>query len=123
MSGLRIAILDDYGGDALQCADWSEIAKAAEIVVFNRHLSEEEAARELADFDVLCLLRERMPMPASLIERLPRLKLICITGPKHRTLDLVAAEAKGVTVCNTVRRGTGGYATAELAWGLVLALA
>lgn len=123
MSRPRIAILDDYGHFALSLADWSKVASAADVVVFDRHLSEEEAVLELAQFDILCLLRERMAMPASLIDRLPRLKLICITGPKHRTLDLAAAQKRGIVVSNTTRRGTSGHATAELAWGLILALA
>ena len=41
------------------------------MTTFNRHLSEDEAATELAAFDVLCTMRERMALPRSLIERLP----------------------------------------------------
>ena len=95
----RIAILDDYQHVALKMADWSRLPPECEPVVFDRNLAtEDEAARALADFDVLCLLRERMPMPRTLIERLPALKLIVVTGAHNRTLDLAAAKERGIMV-------------------------
>jgi len=118
----RIAILDDYQHVALKMADWSGLAPDCELVVFDRNLAtEDEAARALADFDVLCLLRERIPMPRTLIERLPALKLIVVTGAHNRTLDLAAAKERGITVSHT-RGGDSQYATPELAWGLILSL-
>jgi phosphoglycerate dehydrogenase-like enzyme len=118
----RIAILDDYQHVALKMADWSRLPPECEPVVFDRNLAtEDEAARALADFDVLCLLRERMPMPRTLIERLPALKLIVVTGAHNRTLDLAAAKERGITVSHT-RGGDSQYATPELAWGLILSL-
>ncbi|HEY0297029.1 MAG TPA: D-2-hydroxyacid dehydrogenase family protein [Bordetella sp.] len=120
---MRIAILDDYQNLALQLADWSPVRARGDIVVFDRHLAEEEAAAALRDFDVLCVLRERMPLPGSLLERLPRLKFIAATGPYNRTLDLRAADRLGITVSATPRAAAGQFATAELAWALLLALA
>jgi phosphoglycerate dehydrogenase-like enzyme len=118
----RIAILDDYQHVALKMADWSGLAPDCELVVFDRNLAtEDEAARALADFDVLCLLRERIPMPRTLIERLPALKLIVVTGAHNRTLDLAAAKERGITVSHT-RGGDSQHATPELAWGLILSL-
>nr|WP_255592469.1 D-2-hydroxyacid dehydrogenase family protein [Bordetella sp. BOR01] len=122
-SDMRVAILDDYQNLAMQLADWSAVAARCEVTVFERHLAEDEAARELADYDILCLTRERMAMPGSLLGRLPRLKLIAITGPHNRTLDFVAADRLGITVSCTPRSAAGQYATPELAWGLILALA
>jgi D-3-phosphoglycerate dehydrogenase len=118
----RIAVLDDYQHVALRMADWSRLPADCETVVFDRNLAtEDEAAQALADFDVACLLRERMPVPASLIARLPKLKLIVVTGAHNRTLDLEAAKARGITVSHT-RGGDSQYATPELAWGLILSL-
>jgi phosphoglycerate dehydrogenase-like enzyme len=118
----RIAILDDYQRVAMTMAEWSGLPPECELVVFDRNLeTEDEAARALADFDVLCLLRERMPMPRTLIERLPALKLIVVTGAHNRTLDLAAAKERGITVSHT-RGGDSQYATPELAWGLILSL-
>ena len=119
---IRIAILDDYQRVALTMADWSGLPPECEPVVFDRNLAtEDEAARALADFDVVCLLRERMPMPRTLIERLPALKLIVVTGAHNRTLDLAAAKERGITVSHT-GGGNSQYATPELAWGLILSL-
>ena len=57
---MKIAILDDYAHAALEVADWSAVQAKAEVVVFDRHLSEDEAADALQDFDVLVTVRERM---------------------------------------------------------------
>jgi phosphoglycerate dehydrogenase-like enzyme len=121
---IRIAVLDDYAGVALDVADWSPLCGRAEITVFRRNLHVPgEAAEVLSGFDVICCMRERMAVPAALIGRLPRLKLITITGPVHRTLDLQAATARGIPVCNALLHGAGRNATVELAWGLILSLA
>lgn len=120
---MRVAILDDYQSLAFKLADWSALQQRCEVVVFDRHLPEEEAVIALQDFDAICLLRERMAVPRTLIERLPRLKWIAITGDKHRTLDVAAATERGIVVSAAPRGAAGAYATAELAWGLMIALA
>src|SRR5271163_1212910 len=74
---IRIAVLDDYQNVSLEMADWSPLAGRAEITVFNDHLSHfDDIVERLLPFDVICLMRERTPLPRSLIERLPHLKLI-----------------------------------------------
>jgi len=119
---LNIAVLDDYIGISQQVADWEAIKSRANLVVFDRPLSvPDEAARALADFDVICTLRERMSIPASLIERLPRLKYIVVTGKRYDTVDVAAAAARGILVSNTPVTGTtGAGGVAELVWGLIL---
>lgn len=120
---LRIAILDDYQDVALSLADWASLGDDCEVVRFADNLATEDAAAEkLAGFDVLCLMRERMPLPASLIARLPRLKLVVVTGARVRTIDMEAAVAQGITVCHTFA-GESAHATPEMAWGLILSLA
>jgi phosphoglycerate dehydrogenase-like enzyme len=119
----RIAILDDYMDVALRLADWSRVRAKAEITVFNRHLgSVEEAIAALAPFDIICSMRERMDMPRALIEGLPNLCAITITGQKNRTLDMAAAAERSIAIMCTVSSGTGQFATAELSWGLILSL-
>jgi phosphoglycerate dehydrogenase-like enzyme len=120
---LKVAILDDYAGVALESADWARLD--AEITTFDRHLSEDEAETELAAFDVLCTMRERMALPRSLIERLPNLKLITIVGAGLANLDMAAATEHGVVVCHSDFRSPAmakvANATPELAWGLMIA--
>lgn len=120
---MKIAILDDYQNLALRFADWTCLAQTNEITVFNRHLSQSEAAAVLAPFDVVCHIRERMPFPRNLIEALPNLKLIVVTGHNHRTLDLSAAADCRITVSHTAGRPGMDAATSELTWGLILATA
>ncbi|HUO12146.1 MAG TPA: D-2-hydroxyacid dehydrogenase family protein [Caulobacteraceae bacterium] len=122
---LKVALLDDYAGVALQSADWGQLDGKAEITVFDRHLTEDEAAGLLAPFDVLCTIRERMALPRTLIARLPNLKLITIIGMSLPNLDMAAATEHGVLVAHSsLRRAPGAdiaAATPELAWGLVIA--
>lgn len=122
---LKIAILDDYAEVALQSADWSVLDGKAEITVFDRHLSEDEAAVALRPFDVLCTVRERMSLPRSLFERLPNLKLVTIIGTSLPNLDLAAATEHGVIVShssigNPAHANTVN-ATPEMTWGLLIA--
>ena len=93
---LKVAILDDYAKVALKSADWSVLQGKAEVTVFDRHLSEDEAVSLLAPFDVLCTVRERMSMPRSLFARLPNLKLVTIIGMALPNLDMAAATEHGV---------------------------
>ena len=122
---MKVAILDDYVRAALDVADWSAVRARAEVVVFDRHLGEDEAAQALKDFDVLVTVRERMAMPRTLIERLPRLKLITIIGMSLPNLDMAAATDHGVLVAHS-NFGAPAFravanATPELAWGLMIA--
>src|SRR6516165_10078841 len=99
---ILIAILDDYQNVSLEMADWSPIADRAVITVFNDHLSESDKVVErLLPFDVVCVMRERTPLPRSVIERLPRLKLIASTGPRNAAIDVQAAAERGIAVAHT----------------------
>ena len=116
----RVALLDDYQGVALGMADWKNLPAGTEVTVFKDHLADEGAvAKRLADFDIVMALRERTPFPRSLLERLPKLKLLITAGMRNASIDMKAAADRGVVIC-----GTAGlpYPTAELAWGLILSL-
>jgi phosphoglycerate dehydrogenase-like enzyme len=116
----RVAVLDDWQGIAERCADWSGVRAKAELAFFRDAFADEDAAAAaLADFEVLVAMRERTEFPASLIDRLPKLRMISQTGGRARTLDIAACTTRGVLVCNT--GGGAQYATAELALGLMLA--
>jgi len=118
---MKIAVLDDYQGVALELADWTELAKAAEITVYRDHVSGIDAIVErLLPFDVVCVMRERTPLCREVLERLPRLKMIASTGPRNASIDMVAAKDRGITVTAT---GYSPAPTIELTWALVLASA
>ncbi|MBB4510512.1 MULTISPECIES: D-2-hydroxyacid dehydrogenase family protein [Rhizobium] len=119
---MNIAILDDYLGVSQQVADWEGLKSRANVFVFHRPLALlDEAACELADFDILCTLRERMPISGELIRRLPRLKYIVVTGKRYDTVDVRAAAELGIPVSNTPVSGVGAGGVAELVWGLIFA--
>ena len=92
----KIAVLDDYQNVALESADWSVLRDRAEIAVFQDHLADPEAVVErLQPFDVVCVMRERTPLPRNIIERLPNLKLIASTGAGNTSIDVTAAGVMG----------------------------
>ena len=117
---MRVAILDDYQQVALASADWSAVRERAEIHVFTTHVGRTEAlVNALEPFDVIVAMRERTPFDAERLGQLPRLRLLITTGMSNASIDLEAAAARGITVCGT---GGVGSSTAELTWGLILAL-
>ncbi|HDR9181135.1 TPA: D-2-hydroxyacid dehydrogenase family protein [Burkholderia vietnamiensis] len=117
----KIAILDDYQGVALKSADWSPVLAGAEIVVFRDHLESDDALVErLRPFDAICVMRERTPLTAGILERLPNLKFIGSNAPYNASIDLDAARRRGVVVSGTGGRGNGAP---ELTWALILAAA
>jgi phosphoglycerate dehydrogenase-like enzyme len=118
---MKVAILDDYQNVALEMADWSPVARRAEITVFNDHVADPDAVVErLLPFDVICVMRERTPLPRAVIEHLPRLKLIASTGSRNASIDMTAAEEHGIHLTATGYRSTP---TIEMTWALILASA
>src|SRR6202521_3051998 len=98
----RIAVLDDYQNVALVLADWSVLDTRATVTVFNDHLADSDAVVErLQPFDIVCVMRERTPMTRAIIERLPKLRMIASTGAGNASIDLKAAEERGVQVVHT----------------------
>jgi D-3-phosphoglycerate dehydrogenase len=116
---LKLAILDDYQRVALESADWQRL-QGVEISVFDKPL--EDAARELAPFDIVCLMRERTAFPKALIAKLPKLKFVSLTGARSPSLDTQALKERGIPVSHT-RSAGGGTSTVELTWGLIIAAA
>ncbi|CAI1519530.1 Glycerate dehydrogenase [Serratia quinivorans] len=118
---LKCAILDDYQQVALSMADWSALGDRVEVFSIGQHFSDEaELAVHLQDCDILVIMRERTPITASLLARLPRLKLLITSGMRNASIDLAAAAQRGVIVCGTA---SGSAAPMELTWALLLGLA
>ena len=121
MKKYKIAVLDDYQNAALESADWSLLAHHADITVFQDHLADPEAVIErLLPFDVICVMRERSPLPRSIIERLPNLKLIASTGAGNASIDVAAAGDRGIAIVHT---GYSSDPAIEFTWALILASA
>ncbi|MGO8914956.1 MAG: D-2-hydroxyacid dehydrogenase family protein [Stellaceae bacterium] len=117
---MRVAILDDYQGVALKLADWQSLHPQAQMQAFIDHLDGLDAlAQRLHTFEGIVAMRERTPFPRALFDRLPNLRLLVTAGMRNASIDLAAATEHKVQVCGTDMLP---YPTAELAWGLILAL-
>jgi phosphoglycerate dehydrogenase-like enzyme len=120
MTRLRCAILDDYFNLALSDANWSAIADRVDVTAFKAPFaSQEAAASALQDFEIICAMRERTPLPRALFAALPKLKLLLTSGMRNAAIDLEAAKDHKVVVCGTQY---GRDPTAALTMGLILEL-
>jgi phosphoglycerate dehydrogenase-like enzyme len=117
----RCAILDDYQNVALKLADWASIAANVEVQVFNEAVrrSNDDTIRDLKDFDIVVMMRERTRFPRQVIEGLPKLKLLITTGSYNASIDMATCKARSITVCGTT---SFGNPTTGITFGLILEL-
>jgi phosphoglycerate dehydrogenase-like enzyme len=116
---IGVALLDDFQDLGRTMGPWSRLQGRVAVEAFNEAiLGEDRLAATLAPFEVIVAMRERTPFPRSLIERLPKLRLLITTGMHNAALDFDALAERGVTVCGTT---SGGASTVELTWALLLA--
>src|SRR5260370_41834259 len=102
MKKYKIAVLDDYQNVALASADWSVLRDRADIAVFQDHLADPDAVIErLLPFGVVCVMRERTPLPRNVFERLPNLTLSAPTGAGNASIDVARADDRGLAVVHT----------------------
>ncbi|MEO8037254.1 MAG: D-2-hydroxyacid dehydrogenase family protein [Betaproteobacteria bacterium] len=119
----RIAILDDWQDVARASADWFALERKAEIVSFTRPFGSTDAvAKALAECDIVIAMRERTVFSKALIDQLPKLRMIALTGVRSGTLDFDACTARGIVVCNTGSDHSNAT-TAEIALALLMAAA
>jgi len=115
---MKVVIPDDYQ-DCVRTLDAFGKLAGHQVTVYNDTVTDEEQlVARFQDAEALVLIRERTPITASLLARLPKLRLISQTGGGAAHVDMAACRQHGVTVL----AGTGSpYAAAELTWGLILA--
>ena len=117
---MRIAILDDYQNVVRTLAAFGKL-KGHDVTIFNDHTKDTDAlAQRLKDVEALCLIRERTPIRAPLIERLPNLRLISQRSV-YPHIDVEACTRRGIVLSSDMHPGKPSYGTAELTWGLVIA--
>lgn len=120
---IRIAVLDDWQSVARQSADWTKLQQRADLVFFEEPFAgTDKLAKALDEFDIIIAMRERTKFSRELIDRLPRLRMIALTGGRTWTMDFEALNARGIPVCHTGGEKSGA-ATAEIALGLLLCAA
>ena len=118
---MKLALLDDYHGVAREMADWERLAGRVDIVSFPAPIADAtELVHRLSAFEAILAMRERTAFPRSVLEQLPKLRLLITTGMWNASIDIDAATELGIQVCGT---RDVGHLTAELTLGLILALA
>jgi phosphoglycerate dehydrogenase-like enzyme len=119
----RIAVLDDWQGIARQSANWSALQQRADVVFFEQPFtSMADLASALAGCEIIVAMRERTRFSKELLEQLPKLRMIALTGGRTWTMDFQTLNARGIPVCHT-GGDKSGAATAEIALGLLLSAA
>src|SRR6266498_2581144 len=117
---MNITILDDYQDTIRTLACFGKVA-GHDLTIWNDHTKDVDVlAARLEDTEALALIRERTPIPAPLLERLDKLRLISQVGV-YPHIDVAACTRRGVIVSASTMPGRPSYATAELTWGLILA--
>ena len=118
MKKINVAVLDDYQNVTHHFANWQTLIKKIKLKVFNNYIGDEtDLSKKLFDYDILCLMRERTPLPSSLIDKLPNLKLVITSGMWNASVDSETLKKKNIIYCGTE---TKIHSTAELAWALIM---
>ena len=117
---MKVAILDDWFDTLRTLPSFAKLAEH-DVTVWNDHTEDvDQLVARLADAEALVLIRERTPIRAELLERLPNLKLISQRSVFPH-IDIDACTRLGIVVSSDLHVGSPSYATAELTWTLVLA--
>ena len=114
---LNVAVLDDYQNVTRKFANWSELDGKINLKIFNKYFyNSNELVNCLSDFEVLCLMRERTILSSSIINQLPKLKLVITTGMWNPSVDTDTLNKRRIVFCGTEN---SIESTAELAWLLI----
>jgi len=119
---VKIAILDDYFDTVRTLPCFGKLA-GHDVTIWNDHVQDDAVlAKRLHDTEALVLIRERTKISSSLLERLPKLRLISQRSV-YPHIDIDACSRLGVIVSSDQHSGTPSFAAAELTWALTLAAA
>ena len=103
---MNIVVLDGYTTNPGDCS-WDPVAEFGRLEVFER-TAIQEIQRRAGNAEVV--LTNKTPLSAEILAELPHLKLISVLATGVNVVDLEAAGARGITVCNVP-----GYSTPNVA--------
>lgn len=116
---MKVTVLDDYQHAFDGTGAIRRLRQRADVQILTEKLATEEAlVRALKGSQVIIPIRERTRFPASLLQALTDLELISQTGSHAYHVDMEAATNAGIIVA----MAPGSNATAELAFGLMIAV-
>ena len=116
---MKIAVIDDYQDAFRKTKAFPKLAGHEVVVYTDTEKDPARLAERLKDADAVVLTQQRSPFPKSVIEKLPKLKMLSQTGKNAYHIDLEAAKAKGIVV--SAGGGSSPNPTAELTWAIILA--
>lgn len=111
---MKIVILDGYASNPGDVS-WEEIAGFGELTVYERTAKNEVVSR-IGDAEIVFL--NKTPVDASVFEQCKNLRMIGVLATGYNIVDIAAAKAHGVTVCNVPGYSTG--AVAQMTFALLL---
>lgn len=114
---MKIVSLD---GAALNPGDlsWECFEQFGEVTVYPRTHTEKETIARIGDADIVLL--NKVPITETVLEACPSVKLICCLATGYNVVDIEAAKARGIPVCNVPAYST--QAVAQFTVGLLLEL-
>lgn len=108
---MQIVILDGYTANPGDLS-WAELEALAPCSVFDKTDAHAVISRIGA---AEIVLTNKTPLPADVLAALPHLKLISVLGTGYNVVDVAAAKACGITVCNVPAYSTPGVVQAVFA--------
>lgn len=119
---MRVHILDDWFDTLRNLPSFAKLT-GHDVTVWNDHCEDAPTlADRLQNAEALVLFRERTPVTADLLSRLPNLKLISQRSV-YPHVDVAACTANNVLLCSNMHADGHSVAAAELTWALILATA
>lgn len=111
---MKLTVLD---GEALNPGDlsWEPIARFGTLTVYP-NTAPEELLAHIGDSDVVMINKVHLDGPV--FDACPRLKLVCVLATGYNVVDVQAARAHGVSVCNIPAYST--HAVAQMTIALLL---
>ena len=113
---MKIAIIDDWNKDASKSANWDGLLKAHQVDFYHDTILGDELINRLSPYHMIGIMRERTPITADLLDKLPNLEAIVTTGMHNQSIDKQAAKARNIMVMGT---HSPAIATPELAMTLI----
>ena len=117
---MKVTILDDYFDTTRTLPCFTKL-DGHDVTIWNDHVQDEDGlTARLAETEALVLIRERTKIAGSLLDRLPNLRLISQRSVWPH-IDVDGCTRNNVLLCSNMHADAPSFATAELAWGLILA--
>ncbi|MBR5125218.1 MAG: D-2-hydroxyacid dehydrogenase [Oscillospiraceae bacterium] len=109
---MKITILDGFAvnpGDL----DWNILAPYGTVTVYDRTDSNEESIARIGDSEIV--LVNKTPLPASVIEACPSIRMIGMLATGYNIVDVDCARCHGIPVCNVPCYSTASVAQFAIA--------